>query len=175
MLVSSTWGDADQAHQNYALLEVSLLLSFMCSADIKMEEPQSHLPEACVRLIAQALTRNESPGNSVLHLLCMAGVCSQWRGIAQEAPETISFEGLDTPALGGQATLYKFRKLSTPHKQRVFEAAARLFVGAAACLHYPVCMAWRGTGSLAARTRQRAWPQGSLFMRASCLRRGKAR
>jgi hypothetical protein len=90
-----------------------------------------HLPDAVVRSIASFLIQNESPGNTVLQLLAMAGVCKQWRALAREVPSDapIAFDGLDNATATGRATMYKFRKCGSRVKQEVFQGAARLFTG----------------------------------------------
>lgn len=73
----------------------------------------------------------EAPGNRLLYLLGMCGVCRQWRALAREVPFglPIAFDGLDN-ALSAQATLHRFRKQPKQLKQRVFLSASKLLTGA---------------------------------------------
>ena len=94
------------------------------------EEEHFFLPEAVVRAIAGHLVEDEAPGNRMLYLLGMAGVCKQWRELASEVPEgvPIAFDGVDN-ALSAQATLSRFRKQPKELKRRVFLAVSQLFTG----------------------------------------------
>lgn len=96
------------------------------------EEEAAFLPGPVIRQIAARLVQGESPGNAVLYLLAMSGVCKHWRTFASEVSEDtrLAFDGLDNPMMiPGQSILTKFRKLSSAAKAQVYAGAAKLLRG----------------------------------------------
>lgn len=93
-------------------------------------EEAVHLPDAVVKNISNFLISNEAPGNALLNLLSFCSVCKQWRSVARELNNGVclGFDSFDN-TFSSQASVQKFRKLTTQQKQETFLAAARLFQG----------------------------------------------
>lgn len=95
------------------------------------------LPEACVREIAHILVRNETPGNALVNLMAMCGVCQHWRTVAREATSgaCVGFDGLDnTFSQVSQPSVQRFRRLPAKKKEEFFISAAKLLTGG-----FPLC------------------------------------
>ena len=99
-----------------------------------------HLPDAVVKHVATYLVlNNEAPGNALLNLLAMCGVCKQWRDVAREvnAGTCLYFDGLDNNF--HHSSVQRFRKLSAVRKEEVFTQAACLLVGGYPSLPLLMC------------------------------------
>lgn len=90
------------------------------------------VPDSLVRAICQLVVREEAPGNRLLYLTSLLGVCQHWRlsGLCNEVLLPLSFDGADTGgAPSKQATLAKFRKCDVARKRATFLGASRHLTG----------------------------------------------
>lgn len=94
------------------------------------------LPQNVLRSIASNLTIGEQPGNVLLNMLSMAGVCTAWRRVARDLNSGVclGFDGQDTafssqPMMPQAPSAQRLRRLNATVKESVFLAAARLFTG----------------------------------------------
>lgn len=94
------------------------------------------LPQNVLRSIANNMIQGEQPGNILLNMLSMAGVCTAWRCVAKELNPGVclGFDGQDTafssqPVMPQAPSAQRLRRLSASVKESIFLAAARLFTG----------------------------------------------
>jgi len=85
----------------------------------------------CIRYIASLVCANESPGNRVLYLTQLCGVCKRWRHeLCGQTSLPLSFDGA-TDAGGVQkgSTLLKFRRTELVNKRCTLLGASKLLSG----------------------------------------------
>jgi hypothetical protein len=88
------------------------------------------LPSDVLKVIARQAVEPARPGNRLLLLLAMAGVCKQWRELARDVPADlpIAFDGsADNSLMGG--TPFRFRRCALSKKEGTFIAGASLLRG----------------------------------------------
>jgi len=88
------------------------------------------LPCDVVKVIARLAVEHARPGNRLLVLLAMAGVCKQWRQVVREVPGDlpIAFDGSADNSLTG-GTPFRFRRCAAAKKEGTFFAGAALLTG----------------------------------------------
>jgi hypothetical protein len=88
------------------------------------------LPSDVLKVIARLAVEQARPGNRLLVLLAMAGVCRQWRELAREVPSDlpIAFDGSADNSLTG-GTPFRFRRCAPAKKEGTFLAGASLLTG----------------------------------------------
>ena len=101
------------------------------------------LPSDVLKVIARLAVEQARPGNRLLVLLAMAGVCKQWRELVREVPADlpIAFDGSADNSLTG-GTLFRFRRCAPAKKEGTFLAGAALLTGKRT--FFRVCLGGRG-------------------------------
>lgn len=95
------------------------------------DEPELHLPDGVVRILADhVVAQLAASSSSLFPLLSMCGTCRQWRSVVRElnSGSLLAYDGLDN-VYSQPPNLTRFRKLPPAAKAEVFEAAASLFSG----------------------------------------------
>jgi len=92
------------------------------------------VPSECIRYIASLICVNESPGNRVLYLTQLCGVCKRWRHeLCGHTNLPVSFDGAtDAGAAQKGSTLLTFRRADIANKRNTLLGASRLLAGASA-------------------------------------------
>jgi hypothetical protein len=102
------------------------------------ERPEApDLPCDVVKVIARLAVEHARPGNRLLVLLAMAGVCKQWRLVVRVVPSDlpIAFDGSADNSLTG-GTPFRFRRCAAAKKEGTFLAGAALLTGEAMRVHF---------------------------------------
>jgi hypothetical protein len=99
--------------------------------DAEVQQTQLECPEQLVRNIAQLVVKDDAPGNRLLHLVALCGVCKRWRQeLCREVRLPVAFDGADNAGIPSrQATTTRFRKTDVAHKRATFLGASKLLAG----------------------------------------------
>jgi len=99
------------------------------------------VPSECIRYIASLICLNESPGNRVLYLTQLCGVCKRWRHeLCGHTNLPVSFDGAtDAGAALKGSTLLKFRRSDLVNKRNTLLGASKLLAGASN-VEYIICL-----------------------------------
>lgn len=115
-----------------------------------VQQSQLECPEQLVRNIAQLVVKDDSPGNRLLHLVALCGVCKRWRQeLCREVLLPVAFDGADNAGVPSrQATVTRFRKTDVAHKRATFLGASKLLTGALPgfCLRFMECLVFFSDG-----------------------------
>lgn len=96
-----------------------------------VQQSQLECPEQLVRNIARLVVKDDSPGNRLLHLVALCGVCKRWRQeLCREVLLPVAFDGADNAGVPSrQVTVTRFRKTDVAHKRATFLGASKLLTG----------------------------------------------